>query len=121
MTAGVLGSGQNEVAGSHPVTSNPPKRIQLFFDGTANSAAYGRWSDATNIFRMILALQYAGNQIVFYMPGVGTRRDWMSIVTAQGMDESYERHTLTLPLITSNMTRSKFLGIRVAPPLRLHL
>ena len=69
------------------VTSNPPKRIQLFFDGTANSAAYGRWSDVTNIFRMIRALHYAGNQIVFYMPGVGTRRDWMSTVTARGMDE----------------------------------
>jgi uncharacterized protein (DUF2235 family) len=66
---------------------SPKKQIQLFFDGTANSAAYGRWSDATNVFRMILALHYEGNQIVFYMPGVGTRRDPMSAVTARGMDE----------------------------------
>jgi uncharacterized protein (DUF2235 family) len=51
---------------------NPPKRLLLFFDGTANSAAQGRWSDATNIFRVNLALHYAGNQISFYMPGVGT-------------------------------------------------
>ncbi|MEH2488886.1 DUF2235 domain-containing protein [Bradyrhizobium sp. AZCC 2230] len=68
-------------------TSSPQKRILFFFDGTTNSAANGRWSDATNIFRTNLALHYAGNQIVFYIPGVGTRRDWMSAVTARGMDE----------------------------------
>jgi len=87
MTAGVNESGQNEEAMSPAVTSSPLKRIQLFFDGTANSAAYGRWSDATNIFRLNLALHFAGNQIVFYIPGVGTRSDWMSAVTARGMDE----------------------------------
>jgi uncharacterized protein (DUF2235 family) len=69
------------------VNTSPPKLLQLFFDGTANSAAEGRWADATNVFRMVLALHYEGNQIVFYMPGVGTRGDWLSTVTARGMDE----------------------------------
>jgi uncharacterized protein (DUF2235 family) len=66
---------------------NPPKRLLLFFDGTASSAAQGRWADATNVFRVCLALHYEGNQIVSYMPGVGTRGDWFSTITARGMDE----------------------------------
>jgi hypothetical protein len=86
----------NRTGEADDATSNPPKRLQLFFDGTANSAAYGRWSDVTNIFRMILALHYDGNQIVFYMPGVGTRRDWMSTVTARGMDEIVREAYLNL-------------------------
>jgi uncharacterized protein (DUF2235 family) len=35
----------------------------------------------------VLALHYEGNQIVSYMPGVGTRGDIFSTVTARGMDE----------------------------------
>jgi uncharacterized protein (DUF2235 family) len=84
MTPGTPASNSSEPP---PTTSVPTRQILLFFDGTANSAAYGRWSDITNIFRMNLALYSADNHIVFYMPGVGTRRDWMSIATARGMDE----------------------------------
>jgi Uncharacterized alpha/beta hydrolase domain (DUF2235) len=63
------------------------KRLQLFLDGTAVSAAQGRWMDRSNIFRTILALHYEGDQVVFYMPGVGTRGDGLSTVTAKGLDE----------------------------------
>ncbi|MCF6117117.1 DUF2235 domain-containing protein [Mesorhizobium muleiense] len=75
---------------------SPKKRIQLFFDGTSNSAARGRWADATNIFRLVLATHYEGNQIVHYMPGVGTRRDVFSAVTARGMDEILREAYVTL-------------------------
>jgi uncharacterized protein (DUF2235 family) len=74
----------------------PKKRIQLFFDGTSNSAARGRWADATNIFRLVLATHYEGNQIVHYMPGVGTRRDVFSAVTGRGMDEILREAYVTL-------------------------
>jgi Uncharacterized alpha/beta hydrolase domain (DUF2235) len=63
------------------------KKLIFLFDGTANSAANGRWADATNIFRLNLAIEYKGNQIVFYMPGVGTRGDYLSRATGRGMDE----------------------------------
>jgi hypothetical protein len=50
-------SATSEMAGPMmPAQPNPQKRLQLFFDGTANSAAEGRWADATNVFRVVLAL-----------------------------------------------------------------
>jgi hypothetical protein len=61
--------------------------LQLFLDGTAVSAAQGKWADRSNVFRLMLALHYEGNQIVFYMPGVGTRGDVLSTITARGLDE----------------------------------
>jgi hypothetical protein len=70
------------------------KHIILLFDGTQNSAATGKYEDITNIFRLNLAISRhdrSGNpQIIFYMPGPGTRgyidRQFGG-ATGQGIDE----------------------------------
>jgi uncharacterized protein (DUF2235 family) len=68
-----------------------PKRLLFFLDGTAASAAGGRFRDATNVFRLNLARHYEGSdgipQIAFYSAGVGTRGDWTANATAQGIDQ----------------------------------
>jgi uncharacterized protein (DUF2235 family) len=78
------------------MTHNPRKKLFFLFDGTANSAAAGHWTDATNVFRMNLALHYDDNQIVFYIPGVGTRGDTLAQATGRGMDEILREAYVTL-------------------------
>jgi len=67
------------------------KRLVFFLDGTAASAAGGRFRDATNVFRLSVAKHYEGTdgipQIAFYFAGVGTRGDWTANATAQGIDQ----------------------------------
>jgi uncharacterized protein (DUF2235 family) len=67
------------------------KRLLFFLDGTAASAAGGRFRDATNVLRLSVARHYEGAdripQIAFYFAGVGTRGDWIANATAQGTDQ----------------------------------
>lgn len=65
------------------------KRICIFLDGSAASAALGRKQDFSNVFRMNLALNYEGEdgtaQQALYFTGVGTRGDRFSAASGKGL------------------------------------
>lgn len=65
------------------------KKICVFLDGSAASAAMGRAQDFSNVFRLNLAIHYENDKAVsqqtLYFTGVGTRGDRVSAASGKGL------------------------------------
>jgi uncharacterized protein (DUF2235 family) len=66
------------------------KRIIMVLDGSGVNAAYGRYGDLSNVFRLNLMIDSMDDsgitQVVFYSPGVGTQGNDFDAILGKGID-----------------------------------